>query len=248
VRPERSTRCHSSTPRTTPGALTVAISLIRAVHTGQCIRVSYARTRSGTSPDRSQRPAGSIRSSAPHLAAHTLHTHAYAGLIRPRETSPRNPHLRRAPDKRNRWSGAWTPARGALRPLGYDQTAPVHAGSPNPRSPAYALHREVAASPAVPRRSLCPRRLCYTRCYIGADSRLRRRLAVRIATCADRERTRCLVHVWFAETQGLFVSDSRAGRRHDANQVRAETSRSHSSRRTGTNGSAKIIRGSPRRR
>ena len=36
-------------------------------------------------------------------------------------------------------------------------------------------------------------------------SRLRRRLAVNSATCADRERTRLLDHVWSEETQSLFV-------------------------------------------
>ena len=35
----------------------------------------------------------------PHVAAHTLYAHAYAALKRPRETGPRNAHLRRQPER-----------------------------------------------------------------------------------------------------------------------------------------------------
>ncbi len=138
ARPERSTRCHGSTPRTTSGTTTVEISLISAVrthalcvHTQDCLGGRHRRAgRRGTAAHR------------PRLAAHALHTHAYAGLIRPREKAPRNSNLRqdsqrehaghsvvhtqkRARNQTNWWRGfrtierpsGYRPDEGAGRPV-----------------------------------------------------------------------------------------------------------------------------------
>ena len=66
--------------------------LMRAVHThALCM---HTQDRLGWR----HRRAGRRRAPA-HGGAHTLHTHAYAALIRPREKHPRNPHLRRAAEQ-----------------------------------------------------------------------------------------------------------------------------------------------------
>jgi hypothetical protein len=77
----------------------VEISLISAVrthalcvHTQECFGRRHRRA--------SRRGPAAHR---PHLVAHTLHTHAYAGLIRPREKHPRNSDLRHQ-SARTRWS------------------------------------------------------------------------------------------------------------------------------------------------
>ncbi len=75
-------------PRTTSGAVTVEISLISAVRThALCM---HTQDRLGGR----RRSAGRLETAAhrPYPAAHTLHTHAYAALMRPREIRPRNSH------------------------------------------------------------------------------------------------------------------------------------------------------------
>ena len=96
---ERTPRSPDAMPRQHPeehfGRGQVEISLISAVrthalcvHTQDCFGGRHQRAgRRGTAAHR------------PHLAARTLHTHAYAALIRPREKHPRNSHLRRAPER-----------------------------------------------------------------------------------------------------------------------------------------------------
>jgi len=93
---ERTPRSLDAMPRQHPkvhfGRGPVGISLIRAVRT----HALCTHTQEGLGGRRPtairHEPAAQRR----HLAAHTLHTHAYAGLIRPREIHPRNLPLRRA--------------------------------------------------------------------------------------------------------------------------------------------------------
>jgi hypothetical protein len=75
---------------TTSGAVTVEISLIRAVRThALCV---HTQDHLGGRHRRAGRRGTAAH--RPRLAAHALHTHAYAGLIRPREKAPRNSDLR----------------------------------------------------------------------------------------------------------------------------------------------------------
>ena len=94
---ERTPRSPDGMPRQHPeehfGRGPVEISLISAVRThALCVHTQECC-------GRRHRRAGRLEAAAhePHLVAHTLHTHAYAALIRPREKHPRNSHLRRAP-------------------------------------------------------------------------------------------------------------------------------------------------------
>ncbi len=154
ARPERSTRCHGSTPRTTSGTTTVEISLISAVrthalcvHTQDCLGGRHRRAgRRGTAAHR------------PRLAAHALHTHAYAGLIRPREKAPRNSNLRQDSQrehaghsvvhtqKRARNQTNWW--RGHCRPLGRpvlrERKRPGHVVCP--MQPPRRLHCSMSSS------------------------------------------------------------------------------------------------------
>ncbi len=95
-RPERPRRhCHSSSSKPDPGAVTVEISLSSAVRThALCM---HTQERLGGRHRRAGRRGTAVH--RPRLATHALHTHAYAGLIRPREIHPRNPHLRRVPKR-----------------------------------------------------------------------------------------------------------------------------------------------------
>ncbi len=99
-----------------------------------CTRTIARRT---TSTPRSPRK----RSSAAARVAHTLHTHAYAGLIRPRETSPRNSDLRHESQREPAGHGIvhthqgaenariwWRGLRTSTRPSGSDPTKPLVTG------------------------------------------------------------------------------------------------------------------------
>ena len=95
ARPDRRTRCGGRSLKTTSGAVPVEILLISAVRT-HALGVHTQAGRGG------RRPAAIRHESAAHRlhrAAHTLHRHAYAALSRPREIHPRNPHLRRRPER-----------------------------------------------------------------------------------------------------------------------------------------------------
>ncbi len=128
----------------------VEISLISAVrthalcvHTQDCLGGRHRGAgRRGTAAHR------------PRLAAHALHTHAYAGLIRLREKHPRNSHLRRAP-KRETAGQAPAPLR-EMRALPAVLVAGVHDHRATiglqtrrnrwSRRRAYALHRALPCS------------------------------------------------------------------------------------------------------
>jgi hypothetical protein len=92
-------RCHSASyggsPSTTSGAVPVEFSLISAVRThALCVHMQHRLGR--------RRRRASRRNTAahrPYPAAHTLHTHGYAGLIRPREKAPRNSDLQHEPQR-----------------------------------------------------------------------------------------------------------------------------------------------------
>jgi len=95
---ERTPRSPDGMPRQHPeehfGRGPVEISLISAVRThALCVHTQECF-------GRRHRRAGRLEAAAhePHLVAHTLHTHAYAALIRPRDKHPRNSRLRRAPE------------------------------------------------------------------------------------------------------------------------------------------------------
>jgi len=73
----------------------VEISLISAVRThALCV---HTQDRLGGRHRRASRRGTAAHLA--HLAARTLRTHAYAGLIRPREKAPTNPDLRRHPER-----------------------------------------------------------------------------------------------------------------------------------------------------
>jgi hypothetical protein len=95
ARPDRPTGCHGSTPREHFGRGPVEISLISAVRThALCV---HTQDRLGGRHRRASRRGTAAHLA--HLAARTLRTHAYAGLIRPREKAPTNPDLRRHPER-----------------------------------------------------------------------------------------------------------------------------------------------------
>jgi len=116
LRPDRPAGCHHSTPRTvTPAAVTVEISLISAVRThALCV---HTQDHLGGRHRRADRRGTAAH--RPHLVARTLHTHAYAGLIRPREKAPRNPDLRHHPERETAGHSVVHTQEGATNPTNW---------------------------------------------------------------------------------------------------------------------------------
>jgi hypothetical protein len=108
TRPERLTLCHCS-PEDHFGRRGRRDLLISAVHThAQCTHTQR----------RLAIPLPTVRRLEPaahwlHLSPHTLHTRALCSADRALQNSPEKPASPTGPDKRNRWSGACTPARSA---------------------------------------------------------------------------------------------------------------------------------------
>ncbi len=142
-------------------------SLISAVHTHALCMHTQRRHDEWPPSARRLEPAAH----RPHLAAHTLHQHAYAALSRPREIHPRNSHLWRGAQHESagrniahlhesaRNQGTWWRGEDLnLRPSGYEPDELPDCSTPRRRDqyrrrntvrqPSFAGYAR--GSPAVP--------------------------------------------------------------------------------------------------